>query len=144
MMRLMHTAFSAQVPAVTSRGSWPPSAHLGAFTGPSRWPHKQNKGGPILPTDGPRPSPSAWRRPFSLPSQPSTLLPPSSPLPLTALPPTGGFFLQQKSRKPPPHTSSTHSFLQGLTHTQFSLIWSSLFSVPWETPTLPFISGSTG
>lgn len=79
------------------------------------------------------------------PSLPSPLRPPSSLVPSPHCPPSHWWFLPATEiQETAPHTSSTHDFLQGLTHTQSSLVWSSLCPVPGETVTHPFISGSTG
>lgn len=85
--------FRTQVPAVTwGWGTADRWVRPSASARPSPRPLKQHKR-----TLSRHPPP-----PLPLPPRPFPLLPAPWPLPqLTALPPTGGFFLREKSRKPP-------------------------------------------
>lgn len=71
--------------------------------------------------------------PFTLQFSPHlpALSPPASRTPSPHCPSSHWWFLPATEiQETTPHASSAHSFLQGLTHTQLSLIGSSLFSVP--------------
>lgn len=99
-MLLMHAAFSGTGASWYLAGQLTAWALSGEFPGAQTLPARAKQRQPDLPPSTP-PSSRGLKEARSLLAALSPPRP-SFALPLAALPPTGGFFLQQKSRKPSP------------------------------------------